>query len=271
MPSGDGREDRSWRLWASAAVVGLLAAATALALVLAPAIEAREAGLDLWSTICRAVGLGHASPVAVGGNVGATPTSEVAWGAQTLNRLARADTQEGARIAGEVCAACHGDHGLSTSGDYPTLAGQSAATIYKQLRDYKSGARSNPMMSPMAAPLTDAQAADVAVYFARVKDPGGLGGRYSNGDDVARRLVVEGDPTRALPGCNACHGTSNPAGGPVETPALSGQQQAYLLRQLHLFATGERRNDLWGRMRIISGQLTDDEKARLASYYQGLR
>ena len=266
-----GREDRSWRLWAGGAVVGLLALGVALALLVLPAMQRGETGLDLWASICRAVGLGHASPAYAGAGPGGAPVSEVAWGAATLDILARADAHDGEMVASQTCSSCHGDAGVSTSALFPVLAGQSAEAIFKQLRDYKSGARSNPAMAPALATLTQQQMADVAAYYAQVQDPAGLGRRYPSGDPQALRLAIDGDPARNLPACNACHGAGANVGGPVETPALSGQKEEYLERQLDLFASGERRNDLYGRMRSISRALTDDEKARVADYYQGLR
>ena len=64
-----------------------------------------------------------------------------------------------------VCAACHGPNGNSTSPDWPRLAGQSAVYIAGQLRLFRSGARPNPVMMPMATALSDQDIADIAVYY----------------------------------------------------------------------------------------------------------
>lgn len=63
------------------------------------------------------------------------------------------------------CFACHGENGVSLLPNYPNLAGQKEAYIVKQLSDFKSGARANPIMAGMAAPLSDADMADLAAYF----------------------------------------------------------------------------------------------------------
>ena len=68
-----------------------------------------------------------------------------------------------------VCAACHGPDGNSTNPLWPKLAGQHAAYIVKQIKDFKSGARKDPVMSPMAAPLTDQDAENLAAYFSSQK------------------------------------------------------------------------------------------------------
>ena len=67
--------------------------------------------------------------------------------------------------------------------------------------------------------------------------------------------------------CVACH--VNNAGGPIETPVITGQNQDYLLKQLNDFGSGQRKNDVYGRMRNIAGKLTPQERATLARYFQG--
>ncbi|GAA5135959.1 c-type cytochrome [Thalassotalea piscium] len=68
-----------------------------------------------------------------------------------------------------TCAACHGAEGISAIPMYPNLAGQKEAYLVKQLKDYKSGARKDPVMSAMAMPLSDEDIANVAAYFASKK------------------------------------------------------------------------------------------------------
>ena len=76
---------------------------------------------------------------------------------------------KGDATAGEAkaaaCAACHGAGGVSMVPVNPTLAGQGAKYIYKQLQDFKSGRRGNPIMMGMAMPLADQDMADLAAYF----------------------------------------------------------------------------------------------------------
>lgn len=77
-----------------------------------------------------------------------------------------ADIEAGKKKVAEVCAACHGADGNSTNSAYPRLAGQHADYIVKALADYKSGARKDPIMGGMAAPLTPQDIENVAAYFA---------------------------------------------------------------------------------------------------------
>ncbi len=64
-----------------------------------------------------------------------------------------------------TCAGCHGANGISNNPLWPNLAGQKAAYLVKQLKAFKDGTRKDPMMSPMAKPLSDADIQNVAAYF----------------------------------------------------------------------------------------------------------
>ncbi len=68
-----------------------------------------------------------------------------------------------------TCAACHGADGHSVSPIWPNLAGQKDAYLVKQLKAFKDGTRKDPTMSPMAAPLSDDDMANLAAYFASLK------------------------------------------------------------------------------------------------------
>ncbi len=67
------------------------------------------------------------------------------------------------------CAGCHGVKGISAIPTYPNLAGQKAAYTAKQLKAFKSGARKDPTMNAMAKPLSDADIANIAAYYASLK------------------------------------------------------------------------------------------------------
>ena len=86
--------------------------------------------------------------------------------ALAADHAAAADVEAGKKKAQEVCAACHNMDGISTIAEYPKLAGQYPEYMAKALRDYKSGARKNPIMAGMAAGLTQKDIDDVSAYFA---------------------------------------------------------------------------------------------------------
>ena len=87
-----------------------------------------------------------------------------------------ADVAAGQAKVKEVCQACHGLDGNSQAADYPKLGGQYPDYIAKALRDYKSGARKNPIMAGFAATLTDQDIENVAAYYA--SQPPVLAKRY---------------------------------------------------------------------------------------------
>jgi cytochrome c553 len=84
--------------------------------------------------------------------------------------------------------------------------------------------------------------------------------------DFGERLVELGDPSRNIPPCASCHRPGS--GGPIETPILSEQGNEYIVLQLKMYATGDRRNDVYGRMRAIAAKLTPAEIDGLAVYYR---
>lgn len=64
-----------------------------------------------------------------------------------------------------ACAACHGPAGKAVLPNTPNLAGQVASYLEIALKAYRDGKRSDPMMSPMAKPLTDDDIANLAAHF----------------------------------------------------------------------------------------------------------
>lgn len=84
-----------------------------------------------------------------------------------------AGAQEGDAAAGEakarVCVTCHGPTGNSTNPEWPKLAGQHARYLFLQLQAFKAGSRANPLMTPMAARLSEQDMLDLAAYFAAQK------------------------------------------------------------------------------------------------------
>ncbi|MGH8503347.1 MAG: c-type cytochrome [Gammaproteobacteria bacterium] len=67
------------------------------------------------------------------------------------------------------CAACHGPDGNSPAPNFPKLAGQHEDYLLRALEDYKSGARKNPVMAGMVAPLSEQDMEDLAAFYAQQK------------------------------------------------------------------------------------------------------
>jgi cytochrome c553 len=156
----------------------------------------------------------------------------------------------------QACVACHGKTGVSSSPEWPNLAGQHAAYLAIQLHAFKQGSRSNAAMAPFVAALSDADINALAAYYA-AQQPA----TAANGDAA---LVARGEGLSGY--CKACHGMQ---GQPVanEWPVLAGQQAAYLQTQLAAYKSGERTNPL---MQAAIAHLGNPEFAALAAYYSQL-
>ena len=190
--------DRRWRVMAASAI-GIFAFLGALiGFVVIPAGQRENAGLSLWDAVCRAVGLEAGSP-AQPQPVQATrslPVSLVSWDPAIMERLEAGNTQRGAQLASQTCAACHGAKGISATSTVPSLAGQTSYAIYKQLHDYRSGARSHPQMTGVAKSLAVVDLASIAAYYAEAGQVLGLGRRDYSGEIEIERLAWEGDTRR---------------------------------------------------------------------------
>lgn len=68
-----------------------------------------------------------------------------------------------------TCAGCHGPAGVSANPLWPNLAGQKAAYLAKQMKAFRDGERKDPMMSPMAKPLSDTDIENLAAYYSSLK------------------------------------------------------------------------------------------------------
>src|SRR6187455_1702731 len=260
--------DQPWRVWATVSIMGIVLVGVLLGVIIIPVVQGWSAGVDPYTAICRALGILPGSPARqqIVDRTPATPVSQVVWTSDVLQILAEAKPERGHAKAQEVCVSCHGEQGVSVAPEFPHLAGQSGAAIYKQLNDYRTGSRTHQLMTDIAKALDKDMIADVAAYYA------GRPKRNPNPVTLAEsppsivRMVELGDPSRNIPPCAACHRPGS--GGPIETPILAEQGDEYLVAQLKLYASGERRNDVYGRMRFIAAQLTEAEISGLARYYR---
>jgi cytochrome c553 len=256
--------DRQWRTWASIAVLGVVLSGVLLGVLIIPVVQGRSDGIDAFTAICRALGILPGSPARqqIVDRTPPTPVSQVVWTPAVLQILADAKPERGRAKVQEVCVACHGEDGVAVQPQYPNLAGQSGAAIYKQLSDYRTGSRTNQLMTDIAKALDEATLADVAAYYAAQPKPATL----ADAPAAIVHLVELGDPSRNIPPCAACHRPGS--GGPIETPILAEQGKEYIVEQLKMYAAGNRRNDVYGRMRTIAARLTPAEMEGLATYYR---
>lgn len=72
---------------------------------------------------------------------------------------------EAGKAKAATCAGCHGATGVSNNPLWPNLAGQQAGYLVKQMKAFRDGTRNDPMMGPMAKPLSDADIDNLAAYY----------------------------------------------------------------------------------------------------------
>src|ERR1700721_4244835 len=168
-----------------------------------------------------------------------------------------------------TCQACHGANGNSSNPEWPSLAGLGADYIAEQLKNFKEGKRTNPVMMPNAVSLSPADMADLGAYFDSLTNTG-LEADPSYWQ-AGEKLYRGGDQARAIPACMACHGATGKGNEPAKFPALRGQQPGYVVKQLTDYASGTRATGPNGIMQPIAKRLSPDDIRNLASYVQGIR
>lgn len=175
---------------------------------------------------------------------------------------------KGAAIA---CASCHGMEGAGNSaGGYPALAQMPQAYFTKQIADFKSSTRTNPVMTPIAKALTPEDAEAAGSYYASLPRPqspsapadAGLLARGEN-------LAINGAWDRGLPACFKCHAPGGTGVAP-SFPPLAGQHVGYTVSQLQAWKTGTRTNDPLQLMKTVAEKLSDDDMRAVAAYVASL-
>lgn len=167
-----------------------------------------------------------------------------------------------------TCAGCHGADGNSAAPNFPKLAGLDAAYIAKQLADFKSGARKDPIMSDMAAPLSKKDMENLGAYFAGQKRRPATGNLNAESLKVAEGLYRGGDTKMGIPACMSCHGPAG-AGIPIRFPAVGGQHATYTAKALNDFKSGARTND-GGIMTPIAFRMSEAQIKAVAEYMTSL-
>jgi cytochrome c553 len=233
----------------------VLGAAVALALMVSGMAMAQDAKPAAATTAAQPAAAASAAAPAVA----AAPAAVVKPGDATAGQAKAA-----------VCGACHGMDGNSADAQYPKLAGQSEQYIVRQLTDFKSGKRQNPIMMGMAAPLSEQDMHDLGAYFSSKKPLPGVADQALV--EQGEKLYRQGDSSRGIPACMACHsidGSGNPG---AMYPHLASQHAQYVEATLKAWHDGTS----WGDdahariMPSIAAKLDSKDIAALASYIEGL-
>ena len=180
---------------------------------------------------------------------------------------AKPDLVQGESKFTAVCAACHGADGNSGTPANPKLAQQHPEYIVKQLQEFKSGKRPNPIMQSMAAQLSDADMKNIAAFVTSKKAKTGFA-KDKELVSLGERIYRGGIADRQVAACAGCH-SPNGAGIPSQYPRLSGQHADYTAAQLTGFRDGLRKNS--PQMMQVAAKLNDREIRAVADYIAGLR
>lgn len=158
-----------------------------------------------------------------------------------------------------ICTGCHGEKGLPSDPAIPIIWGQEFYYLYAQLRDYKAGRRSNPIMNGIVEGLTKEQLRELAQHFSEedwpptaYKTPDGIGAK-------AGRALGAGL-------CVQCH--LGGYEGNSRVPRLAGQKADYLERTMLDFKNKRRLNS--PAMNSLFGAYEDADIAAMARYLGGL-
>src|SRR5262249_6745782 len=247
-----------WFTTSVAITAAIALVAAVVGFVWLPLAHPGERFKGVWDAICSAAGLVRNAPSSAQIVRADYLTTSVEIDPQMLRGASGESIGRGATLALR-CTMCHGARGLSQA-DTPNLAGQYPVTIYKELVDFKTGARASAVMAPLVADLSDADMRDLAAYYAylpRVSAPQPAAGEPP-------RIVASGAPLRGIAPCGACHGEVDRK---ASAAWLEGQPAIYLHTQLAAFATGARHNDIGEQMRNIARVMTVEEIDAASRYY----
>lgn len=166
-----------------------------------------------------------------------------------------------------ACVSCHGAGGNSTIVANPKLSGQSENYLHKQLVDFTTPNRNQPVMTTYAKMLSEDDKKNIAAWLATQQPKGGAA-RNKDTLDMGRKIYRGGIAERGVAACASCHGATG-SGIPIQYPRLAGQHQDYTVAQLQAFKTGARKNSV--QMVALSKRMSDEEMKAVADYIAGLK
>lgn len=211
-------------------------------------------------------------------------TLSIALASWVLGVAMPATSQESAQaLAGRIaaegngkgaagCSSCHGAQGQGqAAAGFPRLAGLEASYIKAQLELFQQETRKNPVMVPMAKPLSAEEINALAAYYAAMPAAADPTGPKPDAEELRRgeSLVRYGRWSDDVPACVSCHGKQL-NGLSTTFPSLVGQPAAYLRSTLTQWRTGDRKGDPNDLMGSVARRLTDRDIADAAAYLSSL-
>ena len=169
---------------------------------------------------------------------------------------AAADLAAG-KAKAEICAGCHGENGISTTENIPSLAGQQDQFIQWQLVYFRAGSRKNEAMQPIVEQLSNDDIRNLGAYFASLTPP-------KSPPDNDADLSKKGAQAAMGRRCASCHTDS--FAGTKGVARLTGQREEYLTKALRDYKSGARFGGAGGAMTDVAYPLHDEEITALAHY-----
>ena len=172
-----------------------------------------------------------------------------------------------------TCKSCHGPQAQGGAGLYPRLAGQPAEYLYKQLQNFHTGIRKNPLMTPKTQGLSDTDMHQLAAYLTSLHPPyaAQTAAKPSTVELFrGRNLVTEGDWARGVPACASCHAPDLEGVTPA-IPALAGEPVQYLSGALQRLKSTADSSLAAATMHKVSSELTDSEIQAVSAYIGSLK
>ena len=194
-------------------------------------------------------------------------TESKAAAAPVVVKVSKPDLVKGEASFTAVCASCHGADGNSGTPVNPKLSQQHPEYLVKQLQEFKSGKRKNPIMQGFASALSEDDMKNIAYWAASKKAKPGFA-KDKELVALGERIYRGGVADRQIAACAGCH-SPNGAGIPAQYPRLAGQHGEYVATQLTSFRDGARKNSL--QMSQVANKLNDREIRAVADYIAGLR
>jgi len=187
------------------------------------------------------------------------------------------------------CAECHGIDGNPPITDKynkqsPTLAGQNADYLTRQLLAFKTGTRYTDEMKDILLDYTDTELKEIANYFSQQVlfidpnlDPSIDTLVHSKDEDEVwvikgKKLYETGDSTRGIASCQSCHGPLGKGNSEIQAPQLTAQHARYVRMTLKAYQEGTRTTDaaIGGQMQASTQALTNNDITELAAYIQSM-
>jgi cytochrome c553 len=157
-----------------------------------------------------------------------------------------------------LCAGCHGENGISTTANIPSLAGQQDQFIQWQLVFFRSGARKNEQMQAIVEQINNDDIRTLGAYFASLTPP-----KASTPDDNPD-LSKKGAQAAAGRRCASCH--TDTFAGTKAVARIAGQREEYLVTALHEYKSGARSGGAGAAMSDVAYPLSDEEITALSHY-----